>query len=589
MKKLIIYIVILLFLLILVLYLATSDFKKAKPSIYHNAQILTMDEGQPDATTMVVKDGMVVAIGQDDLLTDTRYADYIRKDIKGQTILPGFIDPHTHMALTISLENMIDLSGFTHKTNEEVWSHFEQEVSKANDGDWVICKGIDPVLIPEINLPTIQYLDSIAPNNPVFIAAQSLHSYWANSAAFKQVGIDANTVVPHEESYYEKDSLNQLTGLIVEQAAVLPILELLEDELYTTELLVSTSLEVMKNYASSGNTTIVTTGLSITDGKPMPFFRHLSDRAISGTGRLLTLLGFFPKREALPRHFIYMRHDREQLMPTKPNVTNDFFAIIGIKHWYDGSPYIGSMYLDKPYLDNEFNQEKLDIPKAHRGKNLIESKELEEFIRKYHNNGWQIAIHTQGDAAITDVLDVYEKLDDELDYSDSRHRLEHCLLMPIDQLVRLKKLGMTPSYHINHLLFYGDALKQHVVGKERAKRLLPLQSTLQEGLKLSLHADQPMFKSEPLRLIQTAVQRETRTGQTINEEQQISIEDALKAMTIDAAWQIHKEDKLGSLSEGKYADFIILDRNPLKVEVSELHTINCLETYVAGNRVVTEE
>ena len=183
---------------------------------------------------------------------------------------------------------------------------------------------------------------------------------------------------------------------------------------------------------------------------------------------------------------------------------------------------------------------------------------------------------------------MYEKLDDKLDYSNSRHRLEHCLLMPVDQLTRLKRLGMTPSYHINHLLFYGDALKEHVVGEERAKQLLPLQSTLEQGLKLTLHADQPMFKSDPLRLIQTAVQRETQSGQTINAEQQITIQDALKAMTIDAAWQIRKEDKLGSLSIGKYADFIILDRNPLQAEVSDLHTINCLETYVAGNRVATD-
>ena len=91
-----------------------------------------------------------------------------------------------------------------------------------------------------------------------------------------------------------------------------------------------------------------------------------------------------------------MRHDREQLMPEEPSMANDFFDIIGIKHWYDGSPYIGSMYLEQAYMDNEFNQEKLDIPRGHRGKNLIDKEELEQFIRKYHNRGWQIAIHTQG-------------------------------------------------------------------------------------------------------------------------------------------------------------------------------------------------
>ena len=124
MKKILVTLILLLLLFILVLFVATGDFKKAESTIYHNAQILTMDGQLPEATTMVVENGMVVAVGEDDLMTDSRYADFIKKDVGGKTIMPGFIDPHTHMALTISLENMIDLSGFTHNTNEEVWNHF---------------------------------------------------------------------------------------------------------------------------------------------------------------------------------------------------------------------------------------------------------------------------------------------------------------------------------------------------------------------------------------------------------------------------------------------------------------------------------
>ena len=585
MKKILFALILIFVILLGLFFLLTQDYQKASPTVYTNGTIITMDEANPTATTIVVENGKIIAVGGDEIMSSNRYENFIRKDLKGKTVLPGFIDPHTHFALSLSLENMIDLSGFTHRTNKEVWSYFEQQLSKVKKGDWLICRGVDPVLIPEITLPTINYLDSVAPDNPVFITAQSLHSYWANTAAFELAGIDANTPDVNEESYYEKDANGKLTGLIVEQAAVLPLLELLEKEFFTPELFGTTAVDVMKEYARNGNTTIVTTGLSISDEKPMHLIRYLSDQSVSLIGRILNLSGMFPDRQAFPRHFMYMRYDRSHLLPESRTEPNDFVDVIGVKHWYDGSPYIGSMYLEEPYLTNEFNQQKLDIPENHTGKNLIEKDDLKTFIKKYHSDGWQIAIHTQGGKAISDVLEAYDELSSELDYSESRHRLEHCLLMPKQELARLSRLGMTPSYHINHLYFYGDALKDHIIGEERAKQLLPLGSSLESGLKLSLHADQPMFASQPLRLIQTAVERKTRLGNKMSPEEQIDLMDAIKAMTIDAAWQIKKEDKLGSLTVGKYADFIVLDENPFAVPVSELQNIECLETYVSGNKV----
>ena len=130
---------------------------------------------------------------------------------------------------------------------------------------------------------------------------------------------------------------------------------------------------------------------------------------------------------------------------------------------------------------------------------------------------------------------------------------------------------MTPSIHINHLLYYGDALKNDILGEERSNKILPLNSIQQRGLKFSLHADQPMFESHPLRLIQTAVERKTKEGEVLGENEKLNIMEALKAMTIHGAWQIKMEDKLGSIKVGKYADLIILDRNPLEVPLSLIH------------------
>ena len=135
------------------------------------------------------------------------------------------------------------------------------------------------------------------------------------------------------------------------------------------------------------------------------------------------------------------------------------------------------------------------------------------------------------------------------------------------------------------MYYYGRELKESVIGEERAHNILPLQSAQNKNITYSLHADQPMFESNPLRLIQTAVERQTKEGDTLGFNQRISTLNAIKAMTINAAWQIHMEDKIGSLKKGKYADFVILDRNPLQTPISQIQNIKILKTIVNGNTI----
>ena len=147
----------------------------------------------------------------------------------------------------------------------------------------------------------------------------------------------------------------------------------------------------------------------------------------------------------------------------------------------------------------------------------------------------------------------------------------------------MKNLNLTPSLHINHLYYYGDALKADLIGKERAEKIVPLGSLEERAIKYSIHADQPMFESNPFRLIQTAVERKTRSGAILGDSQNITVLEAIKSLTIHAAWQIHMEDKIGSLEKGKYADFIVVDKNPFTIPTSKLNTIKCLQTYINGN------
>ncbi|WP_341225325.1 amidohydrolase [uncultured Arcticibacterium sp.] len=565
-----------------------QDFKKAPPTLYSNGHIITLNPNEPLAEAMFIEDGKVIAIGTNKALEHYSSKSESQVDLKGATVMPGFIDPHTHFSISMFMSEMHDLSGFKFKSNDEVWAAFENIVEKSEKGEWIICKGIDPILIPDLIPPSIAYLDKIAPENPVLFFSQSLHSYWANSKAFEIVKIDKTTPQPSKHSYYGKDQNGNLNGSIVEQEAVKPFFDILKSEVLTSKKLSTAASKVMTDYAKNGNTTIVSAGITIQDKKPLILFKNLSINKPSLIGSLLEKVGVFPKRQQRPRHFMYMRHDMEHLMPEPHQERNDFYDILGIKHWYDGSPYIGTMYLNAPYLNTELTNAKLHIPIDSKGTALIKKDSLKAFIKENHLKGWQIAIHTQGDAAINEVIDAFEELEEELDFSKSRHRLEHCVLFPSENLARLKRLNLTPSFHINHLYYYGDALKADILGEERTETILPLNTFTANEIKYSLHADQPMFESNPFSLIQTAVERKTTSGDTIAANQTISILEAIKALTINAAWQINMEDKLGSLEKGKYADFIILDKNPLKSKPSELRDIKCLKTYINGNLVMMD-
>jgi predicted amidohydrolase YtcJ len=563
----------------------SKDFKKTKDTIYFNATIVTLDEQLPQAQAMLVKDGIITALGTNAEINKLKTDNILSVDLKGATILPGFIDSHTHVALSAFLESMVDLSGFTHKTNDEVWNYLKQNIKDKAVGEWIACKGLDPILTEDLITPNIAFLDAIAPNNPLIIISQSLHTYWANSKAFELAGITKDSQNPSKSSYYEKDATGNLTGLIAEQQAFAPFLEQLKNGSLSSKKLINSTTSVLKNYAKNGNTTIVSAGITINDAKPLRLYEHLSSNKPVFINQILAAFGMLPQRTQNPRHFIYIRYDKAFLLPKKPDPDNDFYNILGVKHWYDGSPYTGSMYIKEPYLISEFSQNKLHIPEGSRGQPLIKKEDLIQFIKDYHRKGWQIAIHTQGDIANKNVLEAFSEVNKTLDTKNGRHRIEHCLLLSDSSLTTMKVLHITPSFHINHLYFYGKALKENIIGNQRANKILPLLSAQNKGVKFSLHADQPMFESNPLRLIQTAVERQTKEGDTLGFNQKISTLNAIKAMTINAAWQIHMEDKIGSLKKGKYADFVILDKNPLTTPIHQIQDIKVLKTVVNGNAV----
>lgn len=565
-------------------YFIKSDFKKTEATIYINGTIITIDSLHPTAEAMYVKDGIIKAIGTTKEIEKHKTSNTKIVDLESKTILPGFIDSHSHVALSSFLNKMIDLSGFKHTNNSQVWLYLKKQIQTKKEGEWVICKGIDPILVEDLITPNIDFLDKISPNNPILLISQSLHTYWANSKAFEKAKITKETVDPSANSYYEKDKNGNLTGLIAEQEAFTPILSILKKEILTSDFLIDATTKTLKTYAKNGNTTVVSAGLTINDAKPLRLYEHLSDENPTLLNQFLATIGMLPKRSQFPRHFIYIRHDREFLLPVKKTV-NDFYNIVGVKHWYDGSPYTGSMFMNEPYLVSDLTKNGLHIKEGSSGKPLIKESDLYSFINKYQKKGWQIAFHSQGDISSRHLLKAFDSINSTTNISSFRHRIEHCLLLTKESLEDMKRLNITPSFHTNHLYYYGKSLSNDILGKERSQRILPIGFAEQLDLKYSMHADQPMFKSKPFHLIQTAMLRQTKEGDTLGFNQKISLLNGLKAMTIHAAWQLHLENKIGSLEKGKYADFIILDKNPFNTPTSELDKIQIEQTFVNGNKV----
>ncbi len=260
----------------------------------------------------------------------------------------------------------------------------------------------------------------------------------------------------------------------------------------------------------------------------------------------------------------------------------------GAKFWYDGSPYSGSMVVEQPYLDSQL-AEQLGIAHGSHGEPVITEEALRTQFQELNDRGWQIATHVQGDLAAQEYLNILQRVYESLPESQQkefvtrRHRLEHGLLLSKEMLPAFAKLGISPSFHINHIYYYGDALNTELLGRERSQEMLPVKSAFELDMHPTLHSDSPMFPAEPFSLMQTAITRRSREGTAIGEAEALSPIQALRSMTINAAWQLGMEGEIGSLEAGKRADLVIVDRNPLNTPVNEWRDIQVVQTILDGN------
>lgn len=545
-----------IFCLALAIMLAGCSKTDAPDTVFYNGVVITVDDVDSIYEAVAVKDGKISLLGSSSevlgLIADSTF----KVDLNGDTLIPGFVGVHEHPTLEAIFADTVDISGLTHESAAQMWQFLEEEIKKTPKGEWVFAMGVDPVLFSDMQLPTMADLDRIAPHNPLFIISQTMHSFWANSMAFDEVKVTANTPDPGYGSYYHKNENGELSGFIAESEAAAPFMK----ELKSPLSIISNYEKVLDGYLESGYTSVASLGFNAPKWIAKYAALDLFDYKI--------------------RQFYYLTNDEIEMLPEEPNNGHDFFSVLGIKIWHDGSPYTGSMQLEKPYTNSELTHS-LGIKPDYAGEARLSKEAFLEQVEKYSKLGWQLAIHSQGDLSSKNVTEVMSNIH-RPEFKKQRHRIEHGLLITKETLTQMASLGLTPSFHIDHIYYYGDALSEGLIGPERAQSVLRVKDAFDLGMHPTLHADGPMFPTAPLHLMQTAMSRKTKVGLVLGENQAITAAQALKALTYNGAWQLGVDNKIGSIEIGKYADFARLSENPLTKPVAQLTDIQVLETWVEG-------
>ncbi len=540
--------------------------------VLSGGDIITMDKERPSASHVAVHGERILAVGdRQDVMPHQRW--FTRQiDLNGQTLLPGMIEPHSHPIAAAVLSQWLDVSGFTYPKSEDVYEALIKEVAATPKGQAIFAFGLDAILTPDLVLPNRDLLDEIAPDNPVLILSQIMHTAWFNTAAMRAAGVD-DTVQDPKGGHFERFDDGRLNGVVHEEAMKLLLVNSEAnwwDKIQQALSVRQAFIDQYGDYSKAGLTSITALGaVPMFDGY-FGFLEHIATR-----------------RGAPVRTFMAPLSTEVDKTHYTPDYRNGKFRVAGVKFHLDGSPWTGGMATAEPYLENEFTLDTLKMPRDNLGILKYSDDEFIAQFAEYHDQGWQIAVHSHGERAHSLVLDAIERAQARNPRSDARHRMEHLGLFTREDMQRANRLGVTPSFFVDHIYYFGPTIRDRLLGAERADRFMPLAWANQEFEQVSLHMDTPATPIEPWRMLKTATTRIPRFANTpLNTAQLMTRQNALEALTIDAAYQLHADHEIGSIEVGKYADFTLLNKNPLSTPAQAWDQIRSTGTWLAGQAVL---
>jgi predicted amidohydrolase YtcJ len=537
--------------------------------VLRGATVLTVDAADTVAQAVAVRQGTIVAVGADADVAGMIGPDTRVLNLAGKTVVPGFIDAHTHNVHVGEFRYSFEQLNTAAELNPCMSDVLEKVRRRAADtppGTWIGGRNFDPNGMKERRWPTRLELDAVAPEHPVMITIRGGHACVANSRALAAAGISRKTPDP-EGGVIDRDPVTgELTGVLRDVVAIrsAPPVATLAD---------------LKHGLATINAMYLRLGVtSVHDAGATP--RPESYRAVHEAVRENT---FRVRMYLMVYADFALTHDRG----LRTGFGDDRLRMGAVKLFMDGSIQCFTCAFREPYLTQPTC--------GHEG--LRYSQEaVNDAVLAAHRLGYQVAIHAQGDYAITMAVDAIEHAMRAHPRPDPRHRIEHTLCPTVDDLHRMKRLGIVPNFFLFHPWFWGDQHIGEFIGRERAERMVPARTAIDLGLRPCAHSDcpvctpdDPVWPSNPLWGMACAITRRTRSGADIGAAERVTAAEALRMYTINGAYAAFEETRKGSIEAGKLADLVVLGQNPLTVDPWTIKDIAVERTIIGGEIVFERE
>ena len=544
--------------------LAQTAAQEQATTVFTNGTVLTVDADFSEAEALAVRGNRILAVGSEAEVRAAAGADATIVDLEGKTVLPGFIDAHTHVISGSVVDSIMDYVGMARFTTAaEVLDHIARRAAETPPGEWLVFRNFDPAVQQGPDALTFSELDPISTEHPIFVLNASGHLAYANSKAFEVSGI-TNDVEDPPGGEFVRDAEGNLTGFMKNNVAFLQVASNYPGMMEADP--VEGLIGLLERWGEVGLTTVSELSLGALAQSPAD---AQVMAAAAQSGRLKARIRAYP--------FYTLGTEAWDDAGIRQGDGDAMARIAGFKLVADGSNQGFTGLQREPYLNRE-----------DRGLAYMEPEELTAMALDRAEKGWHLAIHGNGDAAIDNILDTCQALADAgIDMSRVRARIEHCSILHDEQIERMRELGVSASFLIGHVHYWGVAMRDEVFGLEKAQLLGRCRSVEAAGVGFSLHSDFLVTDPDPLHMIEMAVTRRTwkEPDFVLAPDERISVESAIRALTSEAAWQLFSEHEVGSLEAGKLADFVILDMDPRTVDPDTIKDINVIETWMDGKQV----
>jgi predicted amidohydrolase YtcJ len=546
--------------------------------IYFGGDILTMAGDSPEyVEALVVTDGSISFLGTREQAFRHGSESTEKIDLKGLTLMPGFVDAHSHLMQTAGKLGTIALDpppAGTVRSIADIVARLQAELSESPpaEGEWLIGWGFDNGMLAERRFPTRFDLDEVSETIPIALIHFSSHMLVMNSAGLARAGYTAAYVDPEGGLIRRVEASREPDGVIEETAMFQAFATLSRDYLgpdagvrlglpFADDKLLPLILEAQEKYLRQGFTTITEFAASPGD---LALLQKLRDQ-----GKLKADLITHMHTSAAPLDWVKQQFSRDY---------DRHLRVGGGKINLDGGSPGRTAFLRSPYYTPSPGR-----AADYRGYSSINDQtKLNALVDSYYEARVPVFIHALGDAALDQAIAAVSYAELHNPYEDIRTQLIHLQVAQEDQFDALKELDVSLTFQITHNYYFADFHNEKTLGPVRTARLNALQSALQRDLSVSLHHDSPVHPVDQLMLVWIAANRQGRSGAVYGPDQRISVYEALRSSTIETAWQFQEENRKGSLEVGKLADLIILSQNPLQVPAGELRDIQVLETIKEG-------